>query len=319
MAVGNNASTASSKQLKKPAEQPRPFRLKEKTKDVLWAYFFIAPVFLGLLVFYIIPFIQNIYFSLCNVNRFNQAKFAGLVNYVKLFSSDELLRAVRNTFVYVILTVPAGIFLAILIAVLLNQKLRGQSVYRTLYYLPAITMPAAIAMVWKWMYNGDYGIINQVLARFGIAGQNWLNEPSTAMGSIAVVGIWMMVGYNMVILLAGLQGIPSYYYEAAALDGADARQQFFHITIPILSPSIFFVLITALISGFQVFDIIYMMIARSSMASEAVESLIVIFYRNAFTFGDKGYASAISIFTFLIILLFTVFQLWLQKHWVIYD
>lgn len=298
---------------------PKPSRLSEKAKDALWGYFFIAPVLIGLIIFYIIPFVQNIYFSLCEVDRFNRASFMGLDNYIEMFSTEELYRATANTFIYVLLTVPLGVFLAILIAVLLNQRIGGQTIYRTLYYLPAITMPAAISMVWKWMYNGDYGVINQILKSLGLSGKNWLNDPDTSLAAIAVVGIWMMVGYNMVILLAGLQGIPKHYYEAAALDGANGRQQFFHITIPILSPSIFFVLITSLISGFQVFDIIYMMVPRTSIASDASESLIVLFYRNAFTYGNKGFASAISIFTFAIILIFTIVQLRLQKRWVIYE
>ncbi|MDD2214003.1 MAG: sugar ABC transporter permease [Oscillospiraceae bacterium] len=292
---------------------------RHQLADAMWGYFFVAPVVIGLAVFYAFPFLQNIYFSFCEVDRFNRSSFIGLDNYREMFSSGELYQSTGNTFLYVLLTVPLGIFLAILVAALLNSKARGQSALRTLYYLPAITMPAAIAMVWKWIYNGNYGVLNEFLKVFGVSGRNWLNESATALIAVAVVGIWSMVGYNMVILLAGMQGISPSYYEAAQIDGAGALACFFHITIPMLSPSIFFVLITSLISGFQVFDTIYMMIGKTSLAYESTQSLVMLFYRNAFDYGYKGYASAVSIYIFVIILLFTLIQFVAQKKWVHYE
>lgn len=309
-------SSTTTKDVVKVRRNPSP----RKREDTFWGYFFIAPVVLGLGVFYILPFIQTVYFSFCDVNKFNQSHFIGVDNYVKMFTADpELWNATANTLKYVIIVVPISIILSIIVAALLNTKIRFTSIYRTLYFLPAVTMPAAIAMVWKWIYNGSYGVLNQFLALFGIEGKNWLSEPSTALYFIMVVGIWMVVGYNMIILLAGMQGISKSYYEAASIDGAGTITQFFKITIPMLTPTIFFVMITSIISAFQVFDVIYMMIGKASMAYESTQSLIMLFYRSAFDYGRKGYASAIAMFVFAIIMLITVVQMWLQKKWVNYD
>jgi len=177
-------------------------------------------------------------------------------------------------------------------------------------------MSVAIALVWKWIYNGEFGILNSVLGFFGIEGQNWLSNPKTALYMVMLVGVWMSVGYNMIILLAGMQGISKSYYEAAAIDGAGPLKRFFSITIPMLTPTIFFVMITSIIGGFQVFDTIYMMIGKTSLAYESTQTLVMMFYRYAFDYGQKGYAAAISIFIFAIIMLVTIFQFVMQKKWV---
>ncbi|MDA3731766.1 sugar ABC transporter permease [Niameybacter massiliensis] len=292
---------------------------KKFNVDYIWGYLFIAPLVIGLGVFYIYPFIKSFFYSFTNINNFNQATFVGLENYKKLFGAPELWQATWNTLRYVIITVPIGIALSLIIAALLNTKIKGTSIYRTLYFLPAVTMPAAIAMVWKWIYNGNYGVLNQILGVLGIEGQNWLSSPDYALYMVMIVGIWSMIGYNMIILLAGMQGIPDTYYEAASIDGAGAFRKFFKITVPLLTPTIFFVLITGLISGFQVFDTIYMMIGKSSLAFESTQSLVMLFYRNAFDYGQKGYASAVAMFIFTIIMIITVIQVKLQKKWVNYD
>ncbi len=274
---------------------------------------------IGIFVFYIYPFIQNFWFSFNDVNRFNISTFTGLENYKALIKDKELYRTLGNTIKYVIITVPVGICLSILIATLLNAKIRGTSIYRTIYFLPSVTMSVAIALVWKWMYNGEFGILNNILGAFGIEGQNWLSNPKTALYMVMVVGIWMSVGYNMIILLAGMQGISKSYYEAAAIDGAGPVKRFFKITIPMLTPTIFFVMITSIIGGFQVFDTIYMMIGKTSLAYESTQTLVMMFYRYAFDYGQKGYAAAISIVIFAIIMLITIFQFVMQKKWVNYD
>nr|WP_296265822.1 sugar ABC transporter permease [uncultured Merdimonas sp.] len=288
-------------------------------KDWLAAYIFIAPVTIGLLIFYIWPFFQNIWFSFNDVNKFNMTTFVGLDNYVKMFSDKELWSALGNSLKYVVITVPVGLFLSIFIAALMNAKIRGKSIYRTLYFLPSVTMSAAVAMVWKWIYNEQMGILNTAIKAAGGEGHAWLTSPSTALYCIMLVGLWMTVGYNMIILLAGMQGISQTYYEAAALDGAGPVQQFFKITIPMLTPTIFFVLITSIISGFQVFDTIYMMIGKTNPAYDDTQTLVMLFYRQAFDYGYKGYAAAISLFIFVIIMIVTVIQLIGQKKWVNYD
>ncbi|MBU5333061.1 MAG: sugar ABC transporter permease [Anaerocolumna aminovalerica] len=292
---------------------------KREKKEWVAAYIFIAPLVIGIFVFYIYPFIQNFWFSFNDVNRFNISTFTGLENYKALIKDKELYRTLGNTIKYVIITVPVGICLSILIATLLNAKIRGTSIYRTIYFLPSVTMSVAIALVWKWMYNGEFGILNNILGAFGIEGQNWLSNPKTALYMVMVVGIWMSVGYNMIILLAGMQGISKSYYEAAAIDGAGPVKRFFKITIPMLTPTIFFVMITSIIGGFQVFDTIYMMIGKTSLAYESTQTLVMMFYRYAFDYGQKGYAAAISIVIFAIIMLITIFQFVMQKKWVNYD
>ena len=304
---------------KSNVEAVRKKASKREKKEWAAAYLFIAPLVIGLMVFYIYPFIQNFWFSFNEVNRFNLATFTGLENYRTLFTDKELYRTLGNALKYVVITVPVGLCLSLLVAALLNTKVRGSSLYRTIYFLPSVTMSVAIALVWKWIYNGEFGILNSILRLFGVEGQNWLSNPRIAFYMVMIVGVWMSVGYNMIILLAGMQGISKSYYEAAAIDGAGPVKRFLTITIPMLTPTIFFVMITSIISGFQVFDTIYMMIGKTSLAYESTQTLVMMFYRYAFDYGQKGYAAAISIFIFVIIMLVTVFQFIMQKKWVNYD
>lgn len=285
----------------------------------IYGYLFIAPVFIGLVIFYIYPFIRNVFNSFYNINNFNIARFAGIANYTQLLHDGEFWQTAYNTFLYVIISVPIGIVISTVLAELLNTQIRGKSIYRTLYFLPAVTMPVAVAMVWKWLYNGRYGLLNQLLALLELPERNWLSDPSTALYMVAIVGIWSSAGYNMIILLAGRQGISKTYYEAAIIDGANSITQFFKITLPLLTPTLFFVLITSMISAFQVFDTIYMMIGKTNIALETTQSLVMMFYRYAFEYGQKGYAAAISICIFLTILCITVLQLRMQKKWVHYE
>ena len=298
---------------------PKKKATSRQKKDWFAAYVFIAPVTIGLLVFYIWPFIQNVWFSFNDVNKFNVSTFVGLQNYIEMFQDKEVWRTFGNTLKYVIITVPVGLFLSICIAALMNSKIKGTSIYRTLYFLPSVTMAAAVSMVWKWIYNEKMGILNSAIRAMGGKGHGWLTDPKTALFMIMIVGLWMTVGYNMIILLAGMQGISKSYYEAAAIDGAGPFAQFFKITIPMLSPTIFFVMITSIISGFQVFDVIYMMVGKTNPAYESTQTVVMLFYRKAFDYGYKGYAAAISIFIFAIIMLITVFQLIGQKKWVFYN
>lgn len=187
-----------------------------------------------------------------------------------------------------------------------------------LFFLPAITMPAAIATMWKWLYNGQYGLINQLLNKLGLEGHAWIADPKYAMAALIIVGIWSSLGMKIIYFLAGLQGISKSYYEASTIDGAGPIRQFFTITLPLLSPTIFFVSITSLISAFQMFDIIFMMISKTGLAINSTMSIVYLFYKNAFEYLDKGYASAISILLFVIILIITIIQLKLQKKFTDY-
>lgn len=292
---------------------------KRKKSNIFWGYIMIAPVTLGLGIFYFYPFFKVFFDSFHEVGAFNKTKWIGLTNYQKMMTDTVMWQSLGNTVRYVLVIVPATLILSLLLAVMLNARIKGRSVFRVIYFIPAITMGAAVAMIWKWIFNGDYGILNYIFGIFGISPIQWLSNPSLTWLAISIVAVWMNVGYNMIILLAGIQGISRSYYESASLDGANGVQQFFNITLPLVTPTMFFVLITTLISTFQTFDVIYMMISSKSLANEAAQSVVVYFYRNAFEFSKKGYASAIAILLFVIIMLVTLFQMKMQKKWVNYD
>lgn len=291
---------------------------KDKVQNYIWAYIMILPLVIGIGVFYIIPFFQNLYFSFTNLGAFGQFEFVGMENYKKIVEDPKMYKALKNTFVYVLFSVPLGITCSTIVATMLNSKIKGLTIYRVLYFLPAVTMPTAIAMVWKWMYNKDFGILNQIFNKFGIESRAWLSDPDTALYAVIIVAIWSSIGYNMVILLAGLQGIPKMYYEAAKIDGAGPILCFFKITLPLLSPTLFFVTVMSFISSFQIFDLIFMMVSRNNPAFESSMTIVYFFYTNAFQMSEKGYAAAIAVILFIIILIFTVVQMKLQKKLVNY-
>ena len=302
------------------AAQPRTRRRGSPAKqdDVFWAAIMIGPMFLGLLVFYIWPAFQTFYFSFTDWGAFGKYKWAGSTNYERLLQDADVWQALRNTFIYTALSVPASILFAILVAVLLNQKIRGVSIYRTLYFLPAITMPAAMAMVWRWLFNGDYGLINYGLAQVGISGPRWLSDPNLVLYSLIIVGIWASLGSNMVLFLSGLQGIPQTYYEAASIDGAGPVRKFFRITLPLLTPTIFFATLISLVTAFQVFDLVYLMIGPDSPVIKNTQTVVYLFFEHAFLTNNKGYAATITVLLFAIIMVVTAIQFRLQRRWVHY-
>jgi len=283
-----------------------------------WAYIMIAPTFIGLMALNIIPAIQTLILSFEKAGAFGKATWVGLDNYRKLFQDAEVLQAIFNTLKYSVIVVPGTVIISLIVAVLLNKKIKGITIYRTIYFLPMVAAPAAIAMVWRWLYNSEYGLINYLLSVIGIDGPKWITDPNVALISIAIVGIWSAIGYNMVLLLAGLQEIPKDYYEAASIDGASPLRQFFTITIPLVSPSLFFVVVTSVISAFQVFDIIFMMIDKINPALTNTQSLVYLFYKYSFVVNDKGYGSAIVMLLLAIIMVVTVIQVKCQKKWVNY-
>ncbi len=284
-----------------------------------WAMLFIGPTAVGLLVFYLWPTVRTFTMSFTDTGPFGGSEFVGLDNYTELFQDPKLVGALLNTAQYTIIAL-IGIPIAIAIAALLNTTgLRGRGVYRTLYFIPVVTMPAAIALVWRMIYNGDYGVLNQFLHIFGIEGKSWLTDPTTALVAIAIVGIWAGLGTNVVIFLAGLQGIPDTIMEAADLDGAGPVRKFFSITIPLLSPSIFFVSVISVIGALQVFDLIYMMLGKNNPAIPDTRTIVYLFYEAGFIENERGYAAAIAFLLLVIILILTVIQFRLQKKWVHYE
>lgn len=288
-------------------------------KEWCWGWAFIAPTIIGLLVLNIIPIFQTLYLSFFKSGAFGKGNiFVGLNNYKQLFSDPQVWYAVRNTLVYTCLVVPVTTLLALLLAVALNGRLKGKGIYRTIYFIPMVAAPAAVTMVWKWLYNYQFGLINHILNSLGLSSVNWIDDPKVAMISIAIIGIWSTLGYSMVLLLAGLQEIPRDYYEAAELDGASPFQRFIHITVPLVSPTLFFVLVTSIITAMQVFDVIYMMVDVTSPSYNSTVSLVYLFYNYSFKYSNKGYGSAVVMVLLAIIMVITVIQTKLQKKWVNY-
>ena len=291
------------------------FTSREKN-EFIWGWLFILPTIIGLVVLNIIPIINTIYQSFFKTGDFGRGNiFVGLQNYQKVFADKEIWQALLNTVRYAIVEVPFSIAISLVLAVLLNKKIKGKSVYRTIIFLPMVAAPAAIAMVWRWLYNSDFGLLNHIFH----SKINWVSSPSIAVYSIAVIGIWSILGYNMVLFLAGLQEIPGDYYEAAEIDGATGISSFFHITLPLLSPTIFFVLVTRVIASLQVFDLIYMVIDNTNPALGKTQSLVYLFYRYSFVNKNIGYGSTIVVVLLLLTLLVTVLQMIGQKKWVYYN
>ena len=291
-------------------------RTKRERSEFLWGWLFILPTTIGLIVLNIIPIFQTIYQSFFKTGDFGKGNiFIGLQNYQKVFADKEIWQALINTFKYAIVEVPFSIVIALVLAVLLNRKMKGRSIYRTIIFLPMVAAPAAVAMVWRWLFNSDYGLINNVFH----VHVNWVSDPKIAVFSVAIIGVWSIIGYNMVLFLAGLQEIPRDYYEAASIDGATGIKQFFHITIPLLSPTIFFVMVTRVIGAMQVFDLIFMVMDRNSPALYKTQSLVYLFYQNSFVQNNKGYGSTIVVLLLVVIMIMTVFQNIAQKKWVHYN
>jgi multiple sugar transport system permease protein len=293
--------------------------------EAAWAYALIAPTGLGLLVFYLWPVLQTGYLSFTHSGPFGgPAQWSGLDNYRELVHDPEVGRALLNTVEYTALGL-VGVPVAVVVAALLCKPgLRGVAVYRTLFFLPVVTTPVAVAMIWRWLYNGDFGIINYLLSLAGIHGPHWIADPRTALYAMVVVGIWMGLGYNLVIFIAGIQGIPRHYYEAAELDGAGTVQQFFRITVPLLSPTVFFISVLSVIGSLQLFDLVYVLMGGSSQSSRTnpafphTETIVYLFYAKAFQTNDKGYGAAIAMLLLVIIAVLTTVQFRLQKRWVTY-
>ncbi len=296
-----------------------PTKLSRGKREALWAYLFIAPTVLGLLVFYMLPAIGSFALSFTKWNGISTPEYVGLENIIRLIQDTSFIRSVINTFVFTLVSVPLSVVIALLISLLLNQKIKGMVIYRTLYFLPVVTMPVAVGMVWKWLYNTEYGLINYALGLMGLPQPSWLFDPNIALLSVILVYVWMTVGNSVILLLAGLQGVSKTYYEAAEMDGATKVRQFFSITLPLITPTLFFVFITGMISSLQVFDLIFIMIGDSSVLLEPLRTIVYGVYESGFVYSQMGVASAQAFLLFLAILTVTIVQFVFQKKWVHYD
>ncbi len=280
---------------------------------------FVAPLFLGVTVFYLWPILQTVYFSFTKFGVFGGVTWIGLDNYATLFQDPDFYRAILNTLIYsgiVLLGIPVAVFLASLIN---RPGLRFASLYRALFFLPYIAMPVAISLVWRAMFNGDFGVINYLLSLVGIDGPHWLSTPNLALLAVSLVGFWGSFGLAIIILGAGLKNIPADLYEAAELDGASPWRRFRSVTVPLLSPSVFFMMIITVIGSFQLFDGLYAMLGPNNPVMPATQSLVFYFYKTGFIMNDKGLAATIALAIMIIIGIVTFIQFRLQKRWVNYD
>ena len=265
-------------------------------------YLLIAPYYLFFLVFVFLPILINLILSFTNFNL-RSFEFVGISNYTKLFRDTYFVKSLENTLIYVIWTVLITLVLGLVSALALNRKgIWAKGVFRTLYYVPYVTSMVAISMVWLWLFEPSQGLFNYVLSLFGIPAQNWLYDERLALPCIIFMGIWKNLGYYMTVLLAGLTGIPAYLYEAATMDGAGKFQQLRSITIPMLRPVLFFLLITGTVNAFNVFEQVNIMTGGGPM--NATTTVVHQIYTRSFTEYKMGYGAAQSIFLFLIVLVF---------------
>jgi multiple sugar transport system permease protein len=285
--------------------------------DALWGLFFIAPQFLGLIAFSVYPVIYAFVLSMMEWDGLGDRTFVGLANFRDQFADAKFQDALIHTVIYTAIAVPGSVVLSLLLALAVN-RVWGKTLYRTIFFLPTITSSVAVSMVWMWLLNGDFGIINVYLREwFNLDPPNWLVSSTWVIPAIAMVAIWAGLGFNMVIFLAGLQGIPQSYLEAAQIDGASKFRQFWNITLPLLSPTTFFVTIISIIASFQVFDMVYVMTGGGP--GDASTTMVFHIYELAFVKFTFGLSSAAAVILFAIILVVTLFQFWGQRHWVHYE
>ena len=292
---------------------------KRLNKEAIYALLFIAPTFIGLLIFYMLPAVASFGLSFASWDGMTAPVFVGLENIRTLFVDPTFQRSIINTIVFTVVSVPLSVVIATLVSLMLNQKIKGMVIYRTLYFLPVVTMPVAVGMVWKWLYNTDYGLINYLLGIFHLPQPSWLFDPNIALFSVILVYVWMTIGNNVILLLAGLQGVSNSYYEAAQIDGASKFRQFLNITLPLITPTLFFVFITSMISSLQMFDLIFVMIGDNNALLDPLRTIVFGVYESGFKYSQMGIASAQAFLLFLAILAITIIQFIYQKKWVHYD
>lgn len=284
----------------------------------LAGWLFVGPVIFGVIAFQLAPVAASLWVSMTNWSGLSTPDVVGLGNYVELFTRDrQFYGSLRNTVVFTVAVVSLSIAGGMVLALLCNTRMRGIGVFRTLYFSPVVTNMIAIGFVWFWLYQPNEGLINTVLGSVGLPTPAWLSDPRTALAAVIVVAVWQGVGYPMVILLAGLQGIDGQLLEAARVDGAGRVRTYFSITLPLLTPSIFFLVITQFISSFQVFGIIYVM--TSGGPNNATSVFIFQIYETAFAHGRLGYAAAMGWVLFLVVGIVTAVQWFSEKKWVHYD
>ncbi len=283
---------------------------KENIKNGL---FFMSPWIIGFSVFILYPVIASFYYSLCEYSVLMPAKYIGIRNYSNLFHDEVYWISVRNTFVYAIFALPIGTFMAIALALLLNADIKGKAVFRTIFFLPSLVPMVALAILWMWILNGQFGILNYLLSFLGIKGPNWLGEPQWAKPALIITSVWG-VGQATVIYLAGLQDVPIDLYEASELDGAPWWRKVWHVTLPMISPVIYFNMIMGIIGTLQIFAVPYIL----NTPARSLYFYTMYLYDNAFRYLRMGYASAMAWILFILILLLTYVSTQISKKYIYY-
>ena len=299
-------------------------RMKKRKfkQEWFWAYVFIAPMVIGTLIFGIVPILYSAGLSLMKWDGLGEKTFNGLTNFVNLMKDEKFRYEIRNTLVYTIAVVPITLMLSLGVANLLNKGLQATGFFRVIYFLPNIVMPVAVAMVWRFLLNSKVGLVNVFLRVLHLPTPGWISDPKYIMASLVIISVWSGVGYNAIIMLAGLQGISPSLYESARLDGASSIRIFWKITFPLLSPTLFFLTTMSIMNSMRAFDIIYTFIGKADQGGPIVDaSRTVVFgiYDKAFKFLNMGGASAEAMILFFMIAVITVVQFKLQDKWVFYE
>lgn len=281
------------------------------------AFLFLLPNIVGFLIFTAIPVGAAFLLAFYNWDLLLGASFAGLGNFRRLLSDDVFIDSFVNTLYFVGATVPLSVVLGLVAAVLVNQALRGIVFFRSVFLLPYVMVTVAVALVWKWIFLDNIGLLNIALSFVGIDGPAWLTSQTWAMPALIIMSVWKFFGYNMVIFLAGLQNIPEYLYEAAKIDGAGTWRRFISITLPMLSPATFFVVVISIIHSFQVFD--QALVMTNGGPGTATTTLVLYIYQVGFQAFNMGYAAAIAVVMFAVMFVVTILQFLYQRRWVYYD
>ncbi|WP_307001162.1 carbohydrate ABC transporter permease [Lederbergia panacisoli] len=287
-------------------------------KANLTGWLFASPWVIGLIVFFAIPLFSSIYFSFTTYSILQPGDFVGLDNYKELMNDDLFWKSVYNTVYFAVFFVPLSIIFGVALAMMLNMKVKGLAVYRTIYFLPTLVPHVALAVLWMWLLNPGFGLINGTLDFFGIEGPNWLGSVKWSKPSLILMSLWG-IGQAVIIYLAGLGDIPEEFYEAAEVDGANWIQRTRHITIPLLTPVIFFNLVMGIIGAFQQFTLPYTMTAGQGSPANSLTFYVMYLYDNGFKFFKMGYASAMAWILFVIIMALTALIFITSKRWVHYQ
>ncbi|WP_420490505.1 carbohydrate ABC transporter permease [Neobacillus niacini] len=302
---------------KRPPLKGAKKRKKFIGSEAFYGYLFVSPMVIGFLVIMLFPLIYSIYMSLTDWQLLGDPNFIGTENYQRLVNDPDFWVVLKNTIIFAAGLVPINIVLALLLALLLQKNLPGIGFFRTAIFIPVMTSIVVWSIIWKYMFGTEEGFINQVLATIGIDGPAWLYDPDLAMGAVIVVSALKNVGLNMVLFLAALQQVDKNLYEASYLDGANKRRQFWHVTLPMITPTVFLTLILTIIGSMKVFGQIYVM--TNGGPGNHTKVLVYYIWENAFRLFDFGYASAIALVLFVIILVFTVIQWTGRKRWVFHE